>query len=149
MIRKKTAVLLPVLCSIFVGVILLQTERLYLSHEELVNDTIVALMARNQQLLPRQQADLAMISQNPEIPLTEITKWEAEQIELANTVSFFRSILDDDPIYRLRADLQVTFADGSQATLAWESWRYGLVIGPIVVNLGDGPPGFITAVAES
>ena len=149
MIKKKTAVLLLVLCSIFVGVILLQTERLYLSHEEIVNDTIVELMARNQQLLPTQQADLAMLSQNPEIPLTEITYWDAEQIELENTIPFFRAILDDDPIYRLQADLQVTFADGSQATLAWESWRYGLVIGPIVVSLGDGPPGFITAVAES
>ncbi|MCC6605152.1 MAG: hypothetical protein IT327_18235 [Anaerolineae bacterium] len=149
MIKKKTAVLLLVLCSIFVGVILLQTERLYLSHEEIVNDTIVELMARNQQLLPTQQADLAMLSQNPEITLTEITYWDAEQIELENTIPFFRAILDDDPIYRLQADLQVTFADGSQATLAWESWRYGLVIGPIVVSLGDGPPGFITAVAES
>lgn len=148
MIKKKTAVLLLVLCSIFVGVILLQTERLYLSHEEIVNDTIVELMARNQQLLPRQQADLAMLSQNPDIALIEITNWDAEQIELENTVPFLRAILDDDPIYRLQADLQVTYADGSRATLAWESWRYGLVMGPVVISMGDGPPGFITAVAE-
>lgn len=121
MIRKKTAVLLLILCAIFIGIILLQTERLYLSREEIVNDTIVALLDRNQQLLPRQQADLAMLSQNQEIALTEIANWEAEQIELANTVPFFRAILDDDPIYRLQANLQVTFADGSQATLVWES----------------------------
>ena len=148
MIRKKTAVLLLILCSVFIGVILLQTEKLYLSHEEIVNDTIAALLARNQQLLPRQQADLAMLSQNPDIVLIEITNWDARQIELENTVPFFRAILDDDPIYRLQANLQVTYADGSQATLAWESWRYGLVMGPTVISMGDGPPGFITAVAE-
>ena len=148
MIRKKTAVLLLILCSIFIGVILLKTEKLYLSHEEILNVTIVDLLARNQQLLPKQQADLAMLSQNPDIALIEITNWDAEQIQLENTAPFFRAILDDDPIYRLQADLQVTYADGSRGTLAWESWRYGLVIGPTVVSMGDGPPGFITAVAE-
>lgn len=148
MTKRKTAVLLLILCPIFIGVILLQTEKLYLSHEKLLTETIAELLDRNQQLLPNQQADLALISQNPDIALIEITNWDAEQIELENTVSFFQAILDDDPIYRLEADLQVTYADGSQATLAWESWRYGIVIGPAVISMGDGPPGYITAVAE-
>ncbi|MBK8900671.1 MAG: hypothetical protein IPM53_05800 [Anaerolineaceae bacterium] len=149
MSKKKTAVLLFILIPVVAGAILIQTEMVYLSHEAAVNDTVFNLVAKNEHALPNQEVDLARLNQNPDIFLNEISQWKAEQIELKNTVPFFQTILDDDPIYRLQTDLQVTFADGSQSTLAWESWRYGVIIGPIVISLGDGPPGFITAVAES
>ncbi|WP_420643606.1 hypothetical protein [Candidatus Leptofilum sp.] len=148
MFKKKTAILILSLISVLAVLILVQTDRLYLSQEKIVNETIVDLLAENQQRLPTQQADLAMLHQNPNIALKEITRWEATQIELENSATFFQAIFDDDPIYRLQAALVITFADGNQATLTWESWRYGLVIGPAVVSMGDGPPGFITAVAE-
>lgn len=148
MTKKKTAVLLFILMFVVAGAILIQTEMLYLSHEAAVNDTVVKLLVKNEHALPSQAVDLAMLNQYPDLTLNEITHWEAEQIELENTVPFFQAALDDDPIYRLQAELLVTFADGSQAKLAWQSWRYGLVIGPVVISLGDGPPGFITAVAE-
>ena len=147
MTKKKTAVFLLILPVLAVA-ILIQREMLYLSHEATVNATVANLLAKNGQALPGQAADLAMLNQNSDIPLKEIANWETGQIELENGSGFFSSIRDDDPIYRLKAELQVTFADGSQATLAWESWRYGLVLGPIVVSLGDGPPGFIKAVTE-
>ncbi len=148
MLKKKTAVLLLILVSVFVTVILIQTKKVFLSHEAAVSNTVAQLLAKNDQSLPAEPADLAMLDQQPTIALKQITTWEAEQVDLKNTANFSEAIRDDDPIYHLQADLQVTFADGSQATLSWESWRYGLVIGSVVVSLGDGPPGFITAVAD-
>lgn len=146
MMKKKTAVLLLILISMVASVILIQTEKLYLSHEAVTITTIANLLTKNEHALPSQTVDLALLNENPDIPLNKITQWEAQNIKMENTIPLLQSMLDDDPIYGLQADLQVTFADGSQATLAWESWRYGLVIGPVVLSLGDGPPGFITAV---
>ena len=146
--KRKTAVLLFILISVVAGVTLIQTEMIYLSHTGAVNDTVVNLLAKNAQALPRQAVDLAMLDQYPDVPLNKIAQWEAQNIEVENTIPLFRSMLDDDPIYRLKADLQITFTDGSNATLAWESWRYGLVVGPAVISMGNGPPGYITAVSE-
>ena len=146
--KKKTAVLLLILISVVACIVLIQTEIIYLSHTAAVNDTLVNLLAKNEQALPRQTVDLAMLDQHPDVPLNKIAQWEAQNIEVENTIPLFRSMLDDDPIYRLEADLHITFTDGSKATLVWESWRYGLVMGPAVISLGNGPPGYITAVSE-
>ena len=77
--------------------------------------------------------------------LTRVVAWQVENVVLQNTVPITQAIFDDDPVYSLKANLLVTYVDGTQATLSWESWRYGLVLGPIVLSLGDGPPGYIVA----
>lgn len=148
MTEKKTALLLFIALLMLIGAILIETETIYPSHQAAANDTIANLLAHNGQALPKQQIDLAMLDQNPDIPLTKVSSWHIEQVKLENTVALSEALVDDDPIYHLQANLQITFADGSQATLAWESWRYGLVIGPVVVSKGDGPPGYITAVVQ-
>lgn len=146
--KKKTAVWLLILLAAMVGVVLVRSDRIYLSHEALVTDTIADLLAKNESALPNQAVDLSRLHLNPDIPLNKVTSWQTEQVSLKNTTSVFRAIVDDDPTYRLQADLQVTFADGRNATLTWESWRDGVVIGSIVISMGDGPPGYITAISE-
>ena len=42
--------------------------------------------------------------------------------------------------------MRVTYDDGREAILRWERWRYGVVLGPIVLSTGDGPPGRIVSV---
>ena len=123
-----------------------KAERLFMSHETAVHETIAHILNRNQQQLPQEPVDLALLHQTSTTTLAEVATWQIQNVELANTTSQLRAILDDDPIYRLKADLQITYSDGSQATLAWESWRYGLVFGSRVLSLGSGPPGYITAV---
>lgn len=50
-------------------------------------------------------------------------------------------LFDEDPTYGITAEIEATYQDGSRATLEWESWQYGEVRCPFVINVGDGPPG--------
>jgi hypothetical protein len=141
--RKNFAVFVVIVLLVAAtGFSLLKAQVLYTDHEAVVNVTIADVLERNDRQLPKQSVDLAMLNDaSQEVALFEVTHWQVEEIELENIVPLRQALLDDDPIYRLKANLQITYADGSQTTLAWESWRYGIVFGSIVLSLGDGPPG--------
>lgn len=75
-----------------------------------------------------------------------VDNWSIEQIRTSNTHSFWQSITDDDPVYGVNADVHVHYADGTQGVLRWNSWRYGLVLCPLVFNYGDGPTGAVEVI---
>jgi hypothetical protein len=145
--RKVIGFGLAALLFFVLGLVLLKTERLFLSWETAVNDPIANILAHQKQQLPQEPIDLAMITSSRDVNLYDVTAWQVQNVELANTVSLPQAIFDDDPIYSLKADLQITYASGEKAILSWESWRYGLVLGSRVISFGDGPPGYIVAVA--
>lgn len=150
----RKAIPITVLLLMIAGVIFyaaIRTDRLYKSHISAVNDTIDNLLERRDRHLPRQAADLALdsvydLSQDS---AAKVIGWRIEAAEADNTQSFVASLLDDDPIYRLKADLLVTYDNGEEAVVGWESWRYGFVLGPVVVSMGDGPPGYIVSVSPA
>lgn len=150
--RRKIAIFgSAVLLVAALGLLLRKTDMLYTSHTDVVNDTLVDLLERMDGTFPNpdQQIDLHEISSNPspDTRLFKVANWHVEDIYLANTVSIGAAFLDDDPVYGLKADVQIVYEDGSQATVSWESWRYGIVLGPWVLSMGDGPPGYVTAAA--
>ncbi len=124
---------------------------MYESHTAVVEATIANLLQHYTYKLPKQSVDLSRISHDghdgiQDIILTEVVDWQVENVVLQNTVPIASAIFDDDPIYGLEADLLITYEDGTHAVLTWESWRYGIVLGSSVLSLGNGPPGYITAV---
>jgi len=147
--RKKWIGIAIAVCLVLAfGLFLLKTERLFLSGETAVSNTITSLLARNQQQLPQEPVDLAILMNTRDVNLYSVTGWQIQNVEVANTVPLPQAFFDDDPIYKLKADLHVTYASGEQAILSWESWRYGLVLGSSVISFGDGPPGNIVAIAS-
>jgi hypothetical protein len=145
--RKVIGFGLAALLFFVLGLVLLKTERLFLSWETAVTNSIITLLEHNQHQLPQEPVDLAMLMNAQDVNLYDVTAWQVQNVELANTVSLPQAIFDDDPIYSLKADLQITYASGEKAIISWESWRYGLVLGSRVISFGDGPPGYIVAVA--
>jgi len=129
----------------------IRADRLYASHIVVANETIDHLLERRDWHLPRQAADLALIGINDSsrVSAAEVVDWRLQAAEAKNTQALVFSLLDDDPVYRLKVDLLVTYDDGSTAMVGWESWRYGLVLGPVVVSMGDGPPGYIVSVSPA
>ena len=146
----RAKVILPALAILILGGIgfyLIRSHTLYLSHAAVVDETIAALLNANDGQLPQQEADLATISGDTSIAGSRISEWRAEAVELESAVGIGQSLMDDDPVYGLKADLHVTYEDGRQAVGRGESWRYGLVVGPVVISTSDGPPGRIVAVS--
>jgi len=146
--RKKMSIF--IIIALFLAAsnfLLVKANMIYGSHAAVVSATIADLLQDNAHQLPKQSVDLAMLtgSNFQDITLTGVADWQVENIALQNTVPIAQALLDDDPIYGLKADLLITYVDGTQAVLSWESWRYGLVLGPIVLSLGDGPPGYIVS----
>lgn len=150
----RKAIPITVLLLMIAGVVIyvaIRTDRLYKSHISAVNDTVGSLLERRDRHLPRQAADLALssINDSSQDSAAKVIGWRIEAAEAENTQSLVASLLDDDPIYRLKADLLVTYDDGEEAAVGWESWRYGFVLGPVVVSMGNGPPGFIVSVSPA
>ncbi len=146
--RKRTLVFITVaLFAVTFGLLLVKADMIFVSHTAVVEATITDLLQYTANQLPKQSVDLAMLNSKEfqEVVLTKVVDWQVKNVVLKNSVPITRAIFDDDPIYGLKADLIITYQDGTQATLAWESWRYGIVLGPIVLSLGDGPPGYIVA----
>lgn len=146
--RKKSAIFL-ILALVFASgsFLLVKANILFGSHTAVVEATITDLIQKNDRQLPKQSVDLAMLNSNEfqEVILTEVVDWQVKNVVLQNSVPVAQAIFDDDPIYGLKADLLITYQDGTYANLAWESWRYGIVLGSIVLSFGDGPPGYIVA----
>jgi hypothetical protein len=81
-------------------------------------------------------------------PVEPVRKWQIVRVQTANVFPWWQSVLDDDPVYSLEVDLEVEYSDGHQAHLRWSTWRYGLVLGPIVISYGDGPPGDLSRLPD-
>ena len=150
--RRKIAIFgSAVLLVAALGLLLRKTDILYTSHTDVVNDTLVDLLERMDGTFPNpdQRIDLHEISSNPppDARLFKVANWHVVDVYLANTVSIWAAFLDDDPVYRLKANIRIIYADGSRATVSWESWRYGIVLGSWVLSKGDGPPGYVTSAA--
>lgn len=146
---KSAIVILTLLISGAILFTMLRAEMLYTNHTAAVDDAIEDLLAERDHLLPRQQTDLSISPPNkPTVASTRVVDWQTEFARLENTRPILFILLDDDPIYRLRANIHVVYEDGAESIVSWESWRYGLVLGPWVFSMGDGPPGFITSVAS-
>jgi hypothetical protein len=137
--RKKKSFFIAITILIAVLVFLrIQSGSIYLSHTAVAKVTIEDLLKDNK------LSELALLIN------TSITNnqahtqaWTLEKVELINTIPFWQAIFDDDPIYRLKAHIAIKDGKGNQSTIVWESWRYGVVLGPLVLSLGDGPPGYI------
>ena len=148
--RTRIVVLTVVVLSLgALGILLLRTDTVYTSRQELVNETISDVLRQMDGKLPQERADLAMLgaSGSSPVPLSTVSEWRVAAPQVENAFELMGGLPDDDPIYRISGELHVAYEDGQEARLLWESWRYGLVLGPVVSNLGDGPPGAITAVS--
>lgn len=129
-------------------VYLVSAQVLYLTHKAAVIAALGELLERFDGQLPQSSVELTMLDHSdPEVQLHDVASWQVETVELTNSLPAWRALLDDDPTYRLQAGLQVRYEDGSEARLAWESWRYGVVVGPVVISQGDGPPGWLTVAS--
>lgn len=149
--RKKVLVLVTLL--IFAaGLAMVKQNILYFSHEALASDEITKLLAETGQRLPREQVELTQIfpyEDTGDIPFARVASWQLESVKLRNVHPLLPSILDDDPIYRIDVGIRVAFEDGEDALLSWESWRYGIVLGPLMASKGDGPPGWIHTAVQT
>ena len=67
-----------------------------------------------------------------------IASTEIIDVRAQTSQSLTHDILDDDPTYSLIIDYRLTYADGTQALVRWRSFRYGLVLGPIVLQDSGG-----------
>lgn len=98
--------------------------------------------------LPKTNTDLAHVQdRSAPVRIHPVMHWEVNSTQVHRPFSLWHAIRDDDPTYRISADIQVRYADGSESRLRWRSWRYGLAVCPIVVGMGDGPPGSIGVIA--
>lgn len=142
---KKVALLVALLVLVVV-LVLVQQDNIYFSHRALASDGIADLLSKTDEKLPAQEAnltDLFPFDETNDVVFHKVTAWEVGTVQLDNTQHGLLSVFDDDPTYRLRVTVRVAFEDGSDALLSWESWRYGIVIGPWLFSGGDGPPGWI------
>lgn len=147
--KRKTANLIMILVVLAVtGIVMNKTGAIFTSHAAAVDATIESLLVDRGPYLPRETADLSLLAPGSMATAARVADWHTEFARLENTRPILVSFLDDDPIYRLKASLRVVYDDGSESLVSWESWRYGLVLGPLVVSLGNGPPGYITSVAS-
>lgn len=144
--KQKKVALLTALLILVVTLVLVQQDNVYFSHRALAADVIAELLSQTDQKLPTQEANLTKLfpfGETGDIVFDKVTAWEVETVQLDNTRHGLLSVFDDDPTYRLKVNVHVAFEDGSEALLSWESWRYGVVIGPWLLSGGDGPPGWI------
>ncbi|MGH2524893.1 MAG: hypothetical protein ACRDH2_20490, partial [Anaerolineales bacterium] len=79
-------------------------------------------------------------------PVYPVTTWKIVRMRVSDNQPLWNSIRDDDPTFGVEMDIQVQYADGNQGILRWRTWRYGLLICPLVIAYGDGPPGRIELV---
>jgi len=75
-----------------------------------------------------------------------VANWEFKRVSVGDDRPLWESIRDDDPTYSVEMEFQIRYADGSESILRWKTWRYGLVLCPLVLGYGDGPPGRIEIV---
>lgn len=81
------------------------------------------------------------LSLSPSARVYPVASWEIKNVTVSDSESLWNRVRDDDPTYNIEVEVQVRYADGSEGTLRWRTWRYGLLVCPLVVGYGDGPPG--------
>ena len=86
---------------------------------------------------------LAIDQSHPQANIYSVTDWDIEAVAVGNTNTLLDSLMDDDPVYSHTIDFRTYYTDGSEEQLRWSSWRYGIVVCPVVLLLGDGAPGEI------
>lgn len=69
-----------------------------------------------------------------------------ENVRVERVHSIGNALLDDDPIYGIKADVLLQTTSGTQQRLSWETWHYGRLLCPFVIAVGSGPPGTFTAL---
>ena len=130
-----------------IGYSIIKTDDLYLSHAAVTDDTISDLLERRNFNLPLENADLSFTTTaSAAVPNAKVVEWQMTDARAVNSRPPASSLFDDDPTYRLTATLHVTHENGHESVILWESWRYGVVVGPLIISMGDGPPGFISVV---
>ncbi len=72
--------------------------------------------------------------------ISPAASWTVSGFTVVDHTPVQTRVLDDDPTYGVTFDVEVHYADGSTRVLRWTTWRYGLVLCPIVIPYGDGPP---------
>jgi hypothetical protein len=147
---KRRVALATLIVVILVTVYLAGAQAIYASHEAAATAAVAEVLEGLDGQLPRDDVELTMLDQDGTVVgLYDVADWQVEAVTLRNTRPTWQMVVDDDPTYRLQADLRVRYEDGREAKLAWESWRYGLVVGPLVISRGDGPPGWIAVASAS
>lgn len=92
--------------------------------------------------LPQSSMDLGS-ELSESVNIYPVASWEIMKLSLWDDQPLLNRINDDDPTYGIAVDIQVHFADGHVGLLRWTAWRYGLMLCPIILTYGDGPPGRI------
>ena len=94
--------------------------------------------------LPKSNTEvLEGLSLPPSVRVYPVTSWEIKSIMVGDSESLWNRVRDDDPTYNIEMEVHVQYADESDGTLIWRTWRYGLLVCPLVVGYGDGPPGHL------
>lgn len=104
-------------------------------------DSVVADVVSRLGGLPRTGIGLTVAEPANQVDVFPVTDWEIEEVTVGNTVSLLGSITDDDPVYAYAIEFRAFYTDQRELRLHWSSWRYGIVICPVVLPLGNGPPG--------
>ncbi len=94
--------------------------------------------------LPKTGIDLS-VSQTNKPQFYPVGLWHVPT-STATSNSFFWTV-DDDPTYLHEFDIYVTYQDGDLAVIRWSSWRYGRLLCPFVISLGNGPPGRLDVIS--
>ncbi len=68
-----------------------------------------------------------------------VDTWRITSFVVEDPTPVITRILDDDPNYAITMDVETHYSDGSTRLLRWTTWRYGLVLCPMVIPYGDGP----------
>ena len=115
---------------------LVQAGMLYLSPTAVARHEVAGLLARNGGRLTEAAAER---DDNGSLPA--VASWRIEDVTVKRGTRLTAALGDDDPTYRLAVGFHVRFDNGGESVVTWVGWRYGWVLGPIVLGRPDGPPG--------
>ncbi len=77
-----------------------------------------------------------------------VANWEVESVTLRSPYSLLTATLKSEMLYSIWVDFRVDYTDGDILLLRWDTWRYGVHLGPVAVDQGGGPAGDIVVLAE-
>lgn len=106
-------------------------------------DLIIAGLINRLGGLPKSRLSLAIDQSHPQANIYSVTDWDIEAVAVGNTNTLLDSLMDDDPVYYYTIDFRTYYTDGSEELLRWSSWRYGIVVCPVVLLSGNGASGEI------
>ncbi len=107
-------------------------------------EVVISEFMREYGGLPREDVDLLNVPDN--LQVDPVASWEVRQIEVRSYRKLWEWLVYGSGAYGIKAEIQVDYRDGTQRRLLWDSWRYGLAYGNLVICRGDGPPGYINVI---